>query len=408
MSDLSAYINFTALMDKSGITPVIVLRDTDAYPAGINTGLTGAFSVTQPDGVTIAGNFTTPDVTYTSGALTPKTIELRLASNGTFQKGLYSMTYTVKAPSYTDTTITKTFSIFYDQSKSIITSVFDVFKPLLKIFDQTNYTIVGYNAPTIARAWNAVIANVGTLTGSDAIFDLLFNTAYFDSNYLITLTTILNYVLTSSTWVTLRDKIITTGNYTTQVPPSLNYLYTELTSYESQIDDNCCNSPKTVKDNYVYAFTLFQHLIYRINCGATLSLLDLINKIQSVLNNGADYIYGQTYSPIIPYAANFCGYSNTSGGSGVGSSDSVVEFEIGSGSGYIVSNDKTQLTLIDTNNAHILINKTLLLLDIEGTRIPLVPRSTSVYATFDPTTGIITQNNGGVFSIGSYVAINYK
>jgi hypothetical protein len=51
MADLSAYVDFSVRLDKSGMTPAIVLTDTSAYPVGVAATVTGVFSVTQPDNI---------------------------------------------------------------------------------------------------------------------------------------------------------------------------------------------------------------------------------------------------------------------------------------------------------------------------------------------------------------------
>jgi hypothetical protein len=133
VADLSAYIDFSVQLDKSVDPALVRLTDPDNYPAGVGIYIRGVFSVTQPDGISVDGNFTSPDVYSSGGQLVVATKELRLASDGVaLQNGLYTITYTVQCTGYTDTVLTKAFTLDYASPSVIITPLKDVFTPQIQ------------------------------------------------------------------------------------------------------------------------------------------------------------------------------------------------------------------------------------------------------------------------------------
>lgn len=181
MANLSQYIDFSIVLDKSGDTPVITLTDPNNYPAPVYLYMTGIFTITQPDGISITGSFTDPDIYFSLTGLVTASKELRLTYNDLFQKGTYTFTYTVRCTGYTDTTLTKTFSLKYDTPTVSITDLNDVFTPSLKQLDETIYTQPNFPNVTVTRAWNADVkytgATTGNVTGTAALFDMNIGSA---------------------------------------------------------------------------------------------------------------------------------------------------------------------------------------------------------------------------------------
>jgi hypothetical protein len=138
LPDLSAYLNCNIQLNYR--TNKLVLHDSSNYPAGVNTGITGIVTITQPDTITRTGSYSTPDVIYSGGVLTDASIDLRLQADGYPQQGTYTVVYQVDHPSYTPTTLTRIFVLSYKGASPIITQLFDVFTPSLKVQDTTDYS----------------------------------------------------------------------------------------------------------------------------------------------------------------------------------------------------------------------------------------------------------------------------
>lgn len=395
MADLNSILDFSVVLDKSGIAPVLRITDVSAYPSGL-TGITGVFSVLQPDGITIAGSFTVPDISYAIGAQNTANKELRLASDKDFQRGLYVFTYTVKAPGYDDTVVEKKINFRYTKPIIDISPSFDVFTPSLKVNDVTNYAQGNLLTPSIARIWTANVQNLGVVNSQDNVFDLLLNNKYYDAVYSVTLQSVFTYLFSGATWMAIKDISSKTETYATEVPPSLEDLLTQITAYKERLDN--CSVSNQDKFNYVYAFTLYEHLKLRGKFGSKIPLREMIDEIQTVLNNGVEPIYEVTNEIIQPYTfKDFTGSDIPD--------NNIIEIVIGSGNNYNLSSDKRTLTPIGRNGKPSLVGKTTPQLFKEGLLVPFTARQTSVYGYFNPTKGSITLTNG-IFSDTELVSIS--
>lgn len=308
MADLTSYINYAVSLDKSAATPVLRLTDLSVYPTGVPAIMLGVVNVTQPDGITINGNFDFRDIAYVSGVFTVAVKELRLAGDGNFQNGLYSITYVVRAAGYTDSTLTQTFVLSYQTPEATISEAFDVFTPSLKVSDNTSYVNPSCTLLSVVRSWTAVVESLGVVSSNFEQLDLLLYGNYYDAVYDVRLRSVISYILKGNSWVTLKDAVTATGNYATEVPLSLNGLYTQLNIFKASIKDPCCKDVNSRKQDYIYAFTLFQHLMMRGKCGVRIPIRDMVDDIQTILNSGADPVYVPTNQPIQRYSfTNFCG-----------------------------------------------------------------------------------------------------
>ncbi len=300
MADLNSYLDFTVALNKSDSLPAINLVNTSAYPAGVAAGITSSiFSITQPDGITVSG--------------ASLNAELRLATDRNFQKGLYSVTFTVAHPSYTGPNVlTKTFSVYYEAPKLSLKNSFDVFTPSLKVYDQTAYALPNFGTPVIVRSWSAIIQTIAAITGTgSAEFDLAYQGFYYDSKYNVTLSSTITYPIKGYSWASIIDKITLSAYYVTEIPLTLNELWIKLTAYKLKyIKDPCCKEGKDdYKTNYMYAFILFEHFRQRGNCGANrVDIKDMIDEIYQVINNGISHVYSVTNNIINTYSfTDFCG-----------------------------------------------------------------------------------------------------
>src|SRR6267142_5785487 len=158
MADLSSVISIAVLLDKSQPTPLFRVVDNSSYPTGVAITIAGILSVTQPDNVTVVNtNFSTPNIYWSGSALVPADLELRLDTSSSFQRGGtgYTIIYTVRAPGYDDTILTKVFPLSYTPPTMVITNNFDIFTPELSVQDSTVYLQTNVDFISVNRAWSA-------------------------------------------------------------------------------------------------------------------------------------------------------------------------------------------------------------------------------------------------------------
>lgn len=319
MPDLSAYINISAILDNSGASPVITIIDTSAYPVGVAQQIAGILSITEPDGIADSNtDFTHPNIYWQSGALVQAVRPLRLATNARFQNGGYSITYSVRCPGYSDTVLTKTFTLGYTAPVPVLSPAFDNFTPSLKVNDATNWQVAGLTLQTVNDAWSTVIRSVGgtnqTVTGAGTTADLVYQGSYYDAFYDVSLTAIVTWEIPgASPWVTVVDKFTPpTQTFQSEIPPTLAQLLTSLTVLKSQLDAAQSNpNYGLLQITYMYAVDIYTHLIDRGQSSALAGLSDYVWQLQKIFNNGQTPTYVNTNAVIPAY--------NWSSGGGSGS-----------------------------------------------------------------------------------------
>lgn len=301
MANLSAYLNFSVALRYDLTTKVIRLTDTSTYPVGVNVGITGIVSIQQPDGITVTGSFSTPDVTWDGSALTVAEKELRLATNGQPQNGSYTITYTVRHGSYDDTTLTRVFTIDFSQPELVITKAFNVFTPQIKAIDTTVYDVTGMLLQNVARSWSATIGTVGSTTGSTQEFDISYGGQYYDADYSITLTSTVEWDLASYNYVTIFKKISKTVSGSADTPKTLAALRDDLDAFKLELDALINNTEQYDVKNayYTKASLLFQQMVDRGRNGELTGLEDYYYEIVRQLNDGVSPAYTNT-NAIIP------------------------------------------------------------------------------------------------------------
>lgn len=298
-------------MSKAGVTPKLKFVDTGYYPGGVPNILTGKVDITQPDQITRSGSFITPDVYWDSGSLFQPELELRLASNGSFQNGTYTITYTVRATGYSDTVLTKTFNLNYTPSIPVLTKAFDLFTPQLKVTDSTSYGQSGMTLTDTTRSWSASIQSVSgtnqTVTGSTVDFDLAYLGSYYDSKYVVDITVNPEYVLNSPIdWVTIVDKLLDQETYYAEIPKTIAQLRALLSTLKLSIDEcvcsgNTCTDCSANMDKYVLAESIYSHLLERGRKSDLSGLSLYVIQLEKIFNSCVTPTYTNTNAVIPVY-----------------------------------------------------------------------------------------------------------
>ncbi len=342
MADLSAYIDFSVVLDKASQT--IKFIDPNAYPAGIAVGLTGIFSITEPDGITLTGNFGSPDVFFSGGGLTQPTKVLRLDNNNSFQNGGYTIVYTVRHAGYTDTVLTKTFTLFYTVPTIVITNSFNIFTPVLSVSDATTYTQTGMTISSIVESWSVSIISVSgitqTITGTGSVMDLAYLGSYYDSQYNVTLTTSPSYVLSAPAgWVTLIDFLQKSVTLFAQIPPDITTLDLDMLALKNELDAavSNCNTYDILLARYILASSLYSDF-RRLGCdGQVTTLITYLFQLLKIFNNNVNPVYVNTNAVIPPYDFQ-CGGGGSTAWAAITGKPSTITIEFvasGSQSTYV-------------------------------------------------------------------------
>lgn len=356
MADLSAYVDFSVALDKSDPdNPLIKVTDTSTYPGNVDLYIEGVVSVTQPDGISVDGSFTDPDIYSSGGELTVAEKELRLDDDDTsLQNGVYSITYTVNCTGYDTTVLTKTFTLDYTAPTIIITNLKDVFTPDLSVVDGSIYSQAGFTTTTTTRAWSADISYVGstvqTVTGTQLLFDMAYSSAYYDAHYAITLGVTVTYTMTGSyTWVSVIDFLEASAQMDAYAPPtlaelleSLNTMYTEIQAGTWCGSSNCgCESDLEV---WTRAESLYQNIIENGQDGNTTGLDSKVDQLLKIFNCSGVLDREHTGDEITAYD---WGTTQTF------SLHPPIQFTVGSGAQYAPANAATSYinpTLAGNNN----------------------------------------------------------
>lgn len=302
MSDLSQYIAFAVVLNKGQGS--IVITDTGTYPAGIAPQLTGWFNVTQPDGLSVGGSATSPNVIWISGRLTQGVFTLRLDNANGFQKGAYIVTYIVRVPGFDDTVLTRTAILFYTPPVLTMSDSLDEFTPDLQVEDTTDYDQANWNTVSTTRAWSVVINSVSgsaqTIAGSSNPFDMNYQGGYYDALYVITLTAMPSYQSQAATWLTIIDQIVLTQNMQAQIPPTIAQLQTGLSALKNTLDATLPSSVNyaTIFKNYNLANSLFDNLLRLGQSGQLAGLDAYVWQLQKIFNNNVNPTYVNTNTAI--------------------------------------------------------------------------------------------------------------
>lgn len=313
MADLQNYIAFSAILQKDPDSSSLILTDPDDYPVGVDVNLKGYFTITQPDSVTITGNYLTPDVEWDGAQLTVATKELRLRSTGGFQQGTYTIVYNIVAPGYDETTLTKTVVLSYTTPTLSVSDDFDVFTPALSVTDDTTYTQDNMTLDSVVRSWEATIISVeGTnqdIAGSLQAFDLAYLGSYYDSRYDVSLTATATYTLeTPDDWVQIVDQFEFEHTYYAFIPLSIIELLELLTTYKATVDaahcicgTGCVDNCTTLKNTYALAVAIYTHIVERGRAGETAGLDAYVIQLQKLLSNCVTPAYANTNEAIPAY-----------------------------------------------------------------------------------------------------------
>lgn len=246
----------------------------------------GYVTVTQPDGITInIGSFDSPSIAWASGAQTIAEGVLRLATDSSFQNGTYSITMHTRLAGYDDTVTTKTFVLDYSKPVAVLQPAFDLFTPSIRMQDSTSYAVSGLTLQSVTRSWTGNVVSVGAVSaGNVNPFDMVRSGNYYDALYTATLTAVAQWQITAATWVTVIDTIVGTESEDAHGVATPDELITLLNSMFDNLSGDSLCACSSQREQYVFAKTVFDHLMQRGRCGNTGQLYDMYRKLRMAIN----------------------------------------------------------------------------------------------------------------------------
>lgn len=302
MADLSQQIGFTALFDLTAQIPTLILTDNGNYPSPALTSRQGFFRVVTPDGS--VRNFpTNPDTTASTLLFS---YPLPTALDGTVQQGTYNISFQLIATGFDNTTFNRTFVLDFNPVQTAISETIDLSIPRLYYNDNTGYNTLGYNAPSVSRAWSANSAPTGTFTSNAPVFDLIHGGSYFNSLYTVSLAATATYISTANAWLSVKYLYNTTGNANT-VPV---VTWDELLSWVTELKQNCKNKfqfgYQQANMEYVFAMALLTHIRYLACEDQYTGIDEYIKELFRATHNNV--FYNPTYTNTVLVAnAGLCG-----------------------------------------------------------------------------------------------------
>ncbi len=323
MPSLTGQISFTVKFDLTG-SPTLKLLATTSIPLIDKPNLTGYFSIKQPDGITVTGSYTSPDVAWNVGAAAYPEFSsaLRLASDQLYQRGEYIITLYANCAGYTPGVFSRSFNINYQPVTVDLENQFDCFTPSLKYEDLTNYAVSNYNIASSTRSWSATSA-AGNPTGVSNIFDLAIGGSYYDCSYAITFIKNITYQHSNDAWLTVAERFTENITEAAFIPASMNTNLTYLVALKATRDAaaNCQGNYEVLDELYEDASTLFHQMRAQVCAENTTNLTALFDEFYRLTHNYQPQVYVNTNGAI-------AAYDFTAGCSGGGSGTAAVKIEV--------------------------------------------------------------------------------
>jgi hypothetical protein len=317
MASLNTHISF-GVRFLLGSTPSIQLTVNTDLTSSEQVNFTGYFSITQPDGVTETGSYSSPDIAWTGSALNVFSKTLRLNSSQQFQNGIYSITLFANQPSYTPGTFTRTFSFTYTPVLQSIAGTFDLYTPILSYLDNTIYSKSDFSIITQSSSWAATTI-AGAVTPSTAsLFVLLIGGNSYDATFNITYSKSVLYQGLTDVWLTVSQLFSYAVTSKSYIPPSMVTMLTYLNALKAQRDATMCDN--SLQETYQNAAILYQHIRTKVCMRDVSDLKTYFDEFYRLTHNYQSSAYQNT-NAIIP------AYDFTTGcGGGTGST--VLSFSL--------------------------------------------------------------------------------
>lgn len=307
MADLSQQIGFSVLFDLTQQIPLLVVADNGNYPAPALTSRAGYFRIVTPDGT--VRNY--PSTGDTGPSNLSFSYPLPLATDGMVQQGAYNISFQIIAAGFTNTTLTNIYNLAFDQVQTAIAPAVNLSTPSIIYSDNTNYTINGFNAPSVSRAWTAKSTPTGTFSGSASIFDLTHNGSIFDSAYAVSLISTATYVSSSAPTFSVK-----TSFSISDAPNNVTFsTYSDMIGWVTALKAQ----PRTIdfwggKQHiaFLHASALLS-MIKQLACNNQYTGIDeYINELYRTTHNGVSYNPVRTNNAITAGAADLCNCGTSS------------------------------------------------------------------------------------------------
>lgn len=307
----TAYLNASVALDNSGATPVLRVIDTSVYPTG-TTVVTGTITVQQPDGISVVIG----DALSLGHQATPYQTTLRLASDGSFQNGVYTVTFNITnvvttSPDPIPNLLQKSFTLDYSKPVAVLTPAINAFLPSIKVNDNTGYAQTGLSLVSTSRTWNAQISGVGNVPQSvTPVFDVANSGNYYDALYNVTGVFIVQYSVVAANWVSVIDKINGAAIFDVYPVIDLSTLLGHINTYKAALyaSNAAACEPCACDDAFAKIWSLFGNFKESGLCSYWKNQYMIYNELISLLGITNTT---HTYGVLAKYNFNnYCGYAN--------------------------------------------------------------------------------------------------
>ncbi len=334
MPSLTGLISFTVKFDLTG-TPSLKIQPSTTIPSGNQPTLTGYFNILQPDGIQRTGSYTSPDIVWNGSGYNEVSVPLRLATDGTYQKGDYIITMIADEPDYTPGEFARSFTMTYSKISQSIVSSLDVFTPLLSYSDATVYTQNNFSITSQTSSWTAT-SLAGTITpSSTSTFNLAIGGSYYDAAYSVNYSKVVDY-LHSNTWLSVKEGWSFSEVADAYTPSSMVTLLGWLDALKAERDAAYCNT--ALEETYEKAATLYVHIRSKVCALQTTGLKEYFDEFYRLTHNYQNLSAAHT-NAVIP------AYDFTTGcGGGSGSSGTTIIIECVIGNAYTISGSNATVT----------------------------------------------------------------
>jgi hypothetical protein len=319
MPSLTGQISFAVNFNLTG-NPKLELQASTTIPDADKPLLIGYFRITQPDGITVTGNYGTPDVAWNGSGYPVASFDLRLASDQTYQRGTYLVEFFASRDGYTPGEFSRQWAIDYQPVEQTLTENFDCFTPDLSYEDETDYAVSGYSITAQTNAWNAT-STPGNPTSTSTTFDLAIGGEYYDSSYAITHVKNLTYQKQSDTWLTVTERYTSSFTAAAFIPASMAIQLGYLINLKAERDAaaNCQGDYDRLHALWEEASVLYSQMRNRVCAQNTDGLINDFEEFYRLTHNYQAQTYVNTNTVIPAYD-----FTTGCGGSGGGGTSAVV------------------------------------------------------------------------------------
>jgi len=271
MGLLDSYIGFRVEVDL--VSDVIRLYDNSS--PGVPAGWTGAFVLSNSQGIIYNGSLASPNVGDGIGTLL--TVPIVPGGDGYIPKGDYTIQYKIVSPGQPEAALQRTFAVVHEPISFTPTQILDVFTPYVRLVDNQDLTVAGYGVLTQARQWTSFLPTVGTINSTVDNIILQYAGQYYSGIHQVSFQSDVTYQSIANSWLRVFQRYSWVGNVSVPERPSFSQLLEYLDDLKAVAYGVSGCGPSAGQDDYLMAESLLSH-------ASMLIRNDMFESVASVFN----------------------------------------------------------------------------------------------------------------------------